>query len=176
MTYMCYLGFCLPNSNSKVYEGLLRKRLEKDSEEKGLSDRQFGFRKGKSTIQVVESVVNIPRGRANNKWAVLITLAVRNAFNTASWDRIMLGLETRGIQDYLLETIDNYLDDRFIQIKENVCLEVTAGVPQGLILGPSLWNILYDGGPDESVPEEVTTLAYADDLTSVRYGHDHGSN
>ncbi|KAI5696448.1 hypothetical protein M8J76_011941 [Diaphorina citri] len=44
---------------------------------------------------------------------------------------------------------------------------MTAGVPQGSILGPTLWNLLYNGVLELPRPDGVTFIAYADDLAVV---------
>ncbi|HKT22692.1 MAG TPA: reverse transcriptase domain-containing protein, partial [Nitrososphaerales archaeon] len=45
---------------------------------------------------------------------------------------------------------------------------MTAGVPEGSILGPVHWNLAYDGVLEmENLPGGVETLAYADDLAVV---------
>ena len=41
---------------------------------------------------------------------------------------------------------------------------VTAGVPQGSILSPTLWNSMYDGVFDIALPPDAEILRYADDL------------
>lgn len=46
-------------------------------------------------------------------------------------------------------------------------MEVSSGVPQGSVLGPTLWNALYDGVLGVVLPEGVYTIAYADDLALV---------
>ncbi|KAG5869245.1 hypothetical protein JTB14_009896 [Gonioctena quinquepunctata] len=93
----------VPPTNKRITQ----KQEPFEGMEKDPTDRSFGFRRGKSTIQAVDEVVNIARSCANNEWAVLIILDVRNAANTASWDIMLLSLKTSGIQDYLLEIIDN---------------------------------------------------------------------
>nr|CAI5825445.1 unnamed protein product [Callosobruchus analis] len=46
------------------------------------------------------------------------------------------------------------------------------GVPQGSILGPTLWNIVYNGVLELDLTERVTTIAYADDLAVVVVAND----
>ena len=59
----------------------------------------------------------------------------------------------------------NYLTDRFIEDEaDGMEFPITAGVPQGSVIGPALWNILYDGILNVEVPKSVSLIAYADDL------------
>ncbi|KAH8334842.1 hypothetical protein KR074_011378, partial [Drosophila pseudoananassae] len=73
---------------------------------------------------------------------------VKNAFNTASWSRTLEALKELRIPEYLLKMVDSYLSDRLLLYdtregqKERV---VSAGVPRGSVLGPLLWNTMYDG-------------------------------
>lgn len=56
-------------------------------EEPALSERQFGFRKGRSTIQAVEWVQNKAR-ETGMTLCILVTLNEKNALNTVSWRKI----------------------------------------------------------------------------------------
>lgn len=63
--------------------------------------------------------------------------------------------------------IDNYFCDRSLIYEvagREVKKTLTAGVPQGSVLGPTMWNILYDSLLREKVPEGVELIAYADDV------------
>lgn len=47
----------------------------------------------------------------------------------------------------IFDIIDDYLSYRKIQMSK-ITINVTTGVPQGMIFGPTLWNLLYDDNSD----------------------------
>lgn len=159
-----YRPLCLLNTISKLYEAMLRNRLNNEIEVNGgLAANQYGFRKGRSTIHAVEAVKrNVEQCKA--KWLVLITLDVRNAFNTADWDLIITKLTRIGVSRYLINIIANYLSNRKLQIAKGETTEIVAGVPQGSVLGPVLWNILFDDIFKLKLTEHSKIIGYADDL------------
>lgn len=59
------------------------------------------------------------------------------------------------------------LSDRKLELEKGVTMSVTCGVPQGSVLGPVLWNLIYDGILNIDMPEGVETIAFADDLAVV---------
>lgn len=48
--------------------------------------------------------------------------------------------------------------------KQKTSIKVKSGVPQGSVVSPILWNILYDEVLDLELTEGATWLAFADDL------------
>ena len=73
----------------KLLEALILQRLQTLLVgEKGLSENQFGFRKGRSTVDAIQTVVNIATnarkgtGGRRKGFCALISIDIRNAFNT----------------------------------------------------------------------------------------------
>lgn len=60
--------------------------------------------------------------------------------------------------------IDAYLSHREIIIEKLNRKKVNAGVPQGSVLGPMLWNIQYDRILKTQLKIGVSVIAFADDL------------
>jgi len=76
-------------------------------------------------------------------WAI-ITLDVKNAFNTVRWPNILGAMRNLGIPGYIRGVIGNYFRDRvlwYVTEADPRSHQVSAGVPQGLLLEPILWNI-----------------------------------
>lgn len=155
---------CLLSALGKLFEQLVKQRLELEIEEKGgISDFQYGFRKGRSTIHAVQAVVETVKS-SREKWCVFVTLDIKNAFNSVSWALIVNKLEGRAISPYLINIIESYFSQRTLKVTNTETTKMMAGVPQGSILGPILCNLLYDGVLDLELTNGAVSLAYADDL------------
>ena len=165
-----YRPICLLNTFGKLFEQLLVARINVELQENNLSPAQFGFRKGFSITGAIKKIVDIAQAEKKKTqktrgYCALITIDVCNAFNSASWQKIVSELERKKMPAYLRRVIMNYLTDRFIEDEaDGMEFPITAGVPQGSVIGPALWNILYDGILNVKVPKSVSLIAYADDL------------
>ena len=147
-TSIKYRPLSLLSTMGKLYERLIENRLRIEIEDKGgMSDTQFGFRKQRSTIDALQKVMDIvekaKKGSYGSKnLCVMIVFDVKNAFNTARWNKIVEALEKLKVSRYLINIIKNYLQDRIIIVgDENKEIETKVGVPQGSVLGPLLWNV-----------------------------------
>ena len=175
-----YRPICLLDSIGKLLEQLIAIRLNQECQEKEiLNERQFGFRHGRSTIDALSMVTNqLEHAKTSKGFAALVTVDIRNAFNSASWQNILRVLKEEGVSPYLRRIISSYLSKRTIRVPLSTGvkeLSINSGVPQGSVLGPILWNILYNGVLKLSIARNARLVAYADDLAVVGVGKCAGS-
>ena len=77
-------------------------------------------------------------------------------------------VKERRLPGQLLKILDDYLSDRRIVIhcqEGKVERNIYAGVPQGSVLEPLLWNLVYDGLL--MALDSINAFAFADDLALV---------
>ncbi|CAB0039405.1 unnamed protein product [Trichogramma brassicae] len=144
----------------------------------GLSDHQYGFCKGPSTINAIENIIATAREaiggkrwkRGTKKYCAVVTLDVKGAFNSARWNSIHAALRPMRTLEYLLRIISSYLLARVLNYDTDNgpgSHSVTAGVSQGSVSGPILWNVMYDAILRLNFRGNVRIVRFADDIALV---------
>ena len=120
-----------------------------------LSSSQYGFRTKLSTsLAVMELIEEITNATDNKTHAIGVFIDLKKAFDTYSRSRntYLKKLEHYGVRGVASDWLKSYLSNRkqFVNIDgcSSELLDIICGVPQGSILGPTLF-ILYIRGISE---------------------------
>ena len=146
----------------KIMEKLMHKRLYSFLEEKDiLYHKQFGFRKGNSTINALLQITEkIKESIDKGKYGCGIFIDLRKAFDTVNHKILLMKMEHYGIRDSALRWFESYLN------KSSQLRELSCGVPRGSVLGPLLFLIYINDLPNISKKLEI--FLFADD-TNIYY-------
>lgn len=158
----------------KILEKLIHERLNTTFQDHPRSaSRQFGFRTGKSTEDAIMELRRITTA-STEKYALAILLDISGAFDHVWWPSVLLQLQQRNCHRNIYRLLQSYLSERTAKI-QGACQElkksVNRGCPQGSILGPKLWNLVFDDAINLISGLELEPIAYADDLVIVIKGN-----
>lgn len=168
-----YRPIVLLDEVSKLFERVLTARLVRCMSP-DLHPTQFGFRRGRSTIEAIGRVKELAEeAMARGGVLLAVSLDISNAFNTLPWETVIVALQFHRVPRYLQAVIADYFVGRAITYPAKFGWErrvMECGVPQGSVLGPLLWNIGFDYVLRGANLRGVEVTCYADDTLVTAFG------
>lgn len=160
---------------SKLFERILLRRLLPALEKsRCIPDTQFGFRRKHGTIEQCHRVINeIRNSLENKKYCSAAFLDVQQAFDRVWHSGLLYKIKKQLPAPFFL-LLKSYLDGRKFYTKvgetySDIC-NAFAGVPQGSVLSPVLYNIFTSDMP---IADNVLFATYADDTAVLASSHCH---
>lgn len=167
-----YRPISLLSCISKILEYVVRSRLQQFVQIHNLIPVfQFGFEKGlgPSHAQLVLSNDIVTALRADN-YVAACSIDIEKAFDSVWIEGLILKLMNSNFPNFLLHFIFNYISNRTFQVSINEATSqkftIAAGVPQGSLLAPILFNLYMADIPTSppNIPREYFNIVmYADD-------------
>ena len=142
-----YRHISLTSHLIKIFERVIRKKLVCHLESNSiLSNKQHGFRKGRSCLTyILKHIDDIIQSLLNGNDHDVIYLDFAKAIDKVDHEILIHKLRQCGVQGKLLKWIEQFLTNRkqFVTINgfHSMLALVLSGVPQGSVLGPIIFLV-----------------------------------
>ena len=153
---------------SKLFESLINRKITDHLESLGLlTDQQYGFRRNRSTADLLTVITErIYRALDRCGEAKTVALDISKAFDRVWHSALLHKIRSFGISGKIYAILKSFLSERQINVvvdgQRSQTYSISSGVPQGSILGPTLFLMFINDLPDNIVCDLVM---YADDST-----------
>lgn len=154
---------------SKLFEKIVLRRLNEILKiNNTIPLHQFGFRRGHSTVEQVHRVADKIRDALEKKqYCSAVFLDVQQAFDKV-WHQGLLFKIKSLLPHNMYVLLQSYIQKRIFRVRVNDSYsgfhEIKAGVPQGSVLGPTLY-LVYTA--DIPTTDNVLSATFADDTAAL---------
>ncbi len=155
----------------KILEKIINRRVREHLETHNiLTEKQHGFRSRKGTDTALTTIHETIAHHIARKSQVYVVLRdVSKAFDKVWHNGLKFKVAQLQLPVCITKLLNNFIINRKARIKIGSFtgpeFALTAGVPQGSALSPTLYTIYTNDIPDPAV--DCTTIQYADDITQI---------
>lgn len=168
-----YRPIAVTNVLSKIFEQIMYDQLVEHLESNNcLSNRQYGYRRKRSTAYAVVDIVEKVRKLHDvngQRFVGALMLDLSKAFDCVAHNLLLKMLPKFGLCENSTRLVASYLTDRKQSVKIGMLLsdeeDILSGVPQGSLLGPILFDLYVNSICDQI---DAFVVQYADDTAVVR--------
>uniref|UniRef100_A0A1W7R9N5 Endonuclease-reverse transcriptase HmRTE-e01 n=1 Tax=Hadrurus spadix TaxID=141984 RepID=A0A1W7R9N5_9SCOR len=169
-----YRGVTLISHIAKLFERILENRIRKKVE-KELQEEQYGFRRDRSTNDLIFAMRQVMEKRWEfGKELVMTFLDLEKAYDSVPRERVWRALKEKKISKELIEMIKDMYEGCKSCVRTRVgtteWFEVKTGLRQGSVLSPLLFIITMDTiqkQVKEILGKEGTAWLFADDIVII---------
>ena len=164
-----YRPIALTSHVCKLMEKIIVQRLLHYCEKNSIIPvNQAGFRKGRSTVELLTKLTTDIKGQFARRKCILATFFdITKAYDQVWHSRLLFKLKSIGLTGHVYNYVKCLLENRVIQTRignvYSTKRTLQMGIPQGSVLAPLLFVILMNDLPSR-ISKVVTLVQYADDL------------
>jgi len=142
--------------------------------ENPLNMNQHAFRKGRSTETALSNVVEFIELSLSKKLFTLgIFLDIQGAFDNVKPTSIVNAMKNKRFPNKIIRWYEHYLKNRSVELNHkgiSQTRKLRLGTPQGGVLSPLMWNLVFDSLLEKFEEGRVMCCGYADDAALLIAG------